>query len=367
MADSALNAGVHASSGFEMQKHCALYLILENFNEIKEREYFISVEHADDVIFCFIHSDEIEYIDAYQVKKNSKIWTNTKTWREIVEKLLTTGKELSSKDIAKSAEYYHKLSFLSNQTSSIKAEVTDKVTKTKKKFSIQVNESNVYVKFDKFPIELQNAIIGKLTINDEKIVEEFRNLCFEYIDLSRTVKNQKECLVGKCAGIFGKNVPDPEAAIDTLMKVFRKVEHTFNQGSTFDLLDESKRVYSIEINAAFSVITEKALAFETWRNLKSGLSEALKIPISRRDDFETEFDNSVDCFKDLTQVEHQRILRFVVKNSHFLDEYFTEEECVAALYSEYKENNSYKLEDLVAKATIFAAYMRVRDQKCRTS
>lgn len=367
MAESGLNAGVHATSGFEMQKHCALYLILENFNIIHDREYFVSIEHADDVIFCFLHRNEIEYIDAYQVKKSSKIGTNNKAWREIVEKLLTTGKELSSKDIAKSAEYYHKLSFLSNQTSTIKAEVTDKVTEEKKEFGIQVNESNVFVKFDKFPIELQTDIISKLTIKDKRMVEELRSLCFEYIDLSRTVKNQKECLVGKCASIFGKNVPDPEAAIDTLMKVFRKVEHTFNQGSTFDLLDESKRVYSVEINAAFRVITEKALAFETWRNLKSELSEALKIPISRRDDFENEFDNSVDCFKDLTQVEHQRILKFVEINSHFLDEYFREEECVAALYSMYKDNNSYKLDELVIKATIFAACMRVRDQKCRTN
>lgn len=181
MADSALNAGVHASSGFELQKHCALYIILENFNQIRSKEYFVSIEHADDVIFCFLHSGEIDYIDAYQVKKNSKIWTNNKAWREIVEKLLSTGKKLSNNDIAKSAEYYHKLSFLSNQTSRLVTKVKDKSTGKQKEVSVQVNETNICGEFKEFPIEVQNNIISRMKIEDKEIVAEFKNLYFEYI------------------------------------------------------------------------------------------------------------------------------------------------------------------------------------------
>lgn len=361
MSKTGLNAGVHASSGFEMQKHCALYIILEKFNQFKIKEYFVSVEHADDVIFCFIHDDEIEYIDAYQVKKNSVIWTNNQVWREIVQELLTTGKELTSKDIIKSADYYHKLSFLSNQTSRISKKIKDKITGDTKEISVLVNEAKTCVKFDDFPEILKNDIIKQLKITDTEIIDEFKNLFFEFIDLSRSIKAQRECLIGKCSKVFGKSVPDPEAAIDTIMKVFRKVEHTFNQGDSFDLLDESKRIYSIEINAAFKVITEKAIAFETWRHLKRDLSSKLRIPIARVDDFENEFDNGIDCFKDLTQVEHQRILKFVQKNKEILSEHYLEEDCIVELYNKYISGNSCKLDDLVIKATIFAAYVQVRD------
>ena len=67
-----VNAGVHNATGIEFQKHCALYIFLENYEDIKDKQFFICIEHHDDFIFCYQNDhDVISAIDTYQAKKSS--------------------------------------------------------------------------------------------------------------------------------------------------------------------------------------------------------------------------------------------------------------------------------------------------------
>lgn len=366
-ANNANNAGVHASTGFELQKHCALFIILERFDELKEKDYFVSIEHSEDVVFGFFNELDLERIEAYQVKKNSSVWRINAKWREIVLGILETGKFLTTENFSRTSNYSHKLSFLSNQTS--KLEVTVKSIKDKNetggkirkdnKISKNIDEANSSVTFYSLPNEICDKIKVDLALEDNELVNEFDNLFFEYIDLNKQVKEQRNCLKGKCSEVFGNKVLDLEAAIDTIIKVFRKVEHQFNQGNRIKMLDESKRVYSNEINLAFNIITTKSMAFKLWREQKRDLAQGLKIPISQQENFATQFDNSIDFFKDLSQVEHNRILEFVEKNMHICERFYDEAECIIELYNIYVREHNCKLEDLVIKATIFAAYIKV--------
>ena len=101
------------------------------------------------------------------------------------------------------------------------------------------------------------------------------------------------------------------------------------------------------------------MAFKLWREQKQELGKGLAIPISQRENFETQFDNSIDFFKDLSQVEHRRILEFVEGNRDMLDQFYDESECIIELYNKYKNKHNCKLDDLVIKATIFAAYIKI--------
>ncbi len=367
MSDKANNAGVHASTGFELQKHCALFIILERFKELKNKNYFVCIEHSEDVVFGFFDVGDLKRIEAYQVKKSATIWSINEDWRKIVLGILETGKFLAKDTFPKSKDYSHKLSFLSNQTSRLNIKIDDKENdkendKGKKKkitISKNIDEANSSVNFYALPKEIYETIKRDLALQDTGLINEFNNLFFEYIDLNKQVKEQRNCLKGKCCEVFGNKIADPEAAIDTIMKVFRKVEHEFNQGNKTRMLDESKRVYSKEINLAFDIITTRSMAFKLWREQKKDLVRGLKIPISQQENFEVQFDNSIDLFKDLSQIEHNKILKFVEKNKDMRDRFYDEAECIIELYNIYKKDYTCKLEDLVIKATIFAAYIKV--------
>ncbi|MBE6058566.1 MAG: hypothetical protein E7215_00090 [Clostridium sulfidigenes] len=363
MVDKSTNAGVHASTGFELQKHCALFIILERFNELKDKDYFVCIEHSDDIIFGFFDLRHLQKIEAYQVKKSSTIWSINEKWREIIKGILDTGKFLSEDTFPKTDDYSHKISFLSNQTSTLKVKIkgVDNGKENKKDSTIisNIDEANSSVTFYSLPIEIRDKIKKDLALEDNSLISELNNLFFEYIDLNRKVKEQKNCLRGKCTEVFGNRIADPEAAIDTIMKVFRKVEHEFNQGNITRMLDESKRVYSTEIKSAFDIITTKSMAFKLWREQKKELGKGLAIPLSQRENFETQFDNSIDFFKDLSQVEHNKILKFVEENRNMFDQFYDESECIIELYNTYKNKYNCKLDDLVIKATIFAAYIKI--------
>lgn len=353
MVDKSTNAGVHASTGFELQKHCALFIILDRFNELKDKDYFVCIEHSDDVIFGFFDFRHLKKIEAFQVKKSSTIWSINEKWREIIRGILDTGKFLSDDTFPKTDDYSHKISFLSNQTSTLKVKIGNSTIIS------NIDEANSSVTFYSLPIEMSKKIEKDLALQDNKMINELNNLFFEYIDLNKKVKEQKNCLRGKCSEVFGNRIADPEAAIDTIMKVFRKVEHEFNQGNITRMLDESKRVYSTEINLAFDIITTKSMAFKLWREQKTKLAKGLAIPLSQRENFEAQFDNSIDFFKDLSQVEHHRILKFVEENRDMLDQFYDESECIIEMYNTYKRKYNCKLDDLVIKATIFAAYIKI--------
>ena len=73
----AANSGVVALSGFEFQRNCALYLLLEEYATFKDQDYFLCIEHHDDFLFCFrtIDSQRIRNIKAYQAKKKTgSLW-----------------------------------------------------------------------------------------------------------------------------------------------------------------------------------------------------------------------------------------------------------------------------------------------------
>lgn len=367
MVDKSVNAGVHANTGFELQKHCALFIILERFKELKDKDYFVCIEHSEDVIFGFFDMTNLQKIEAYQVKKNAKIWSINEGWREIVLKILETGKSLTEDTFPKTGDYTHKISFLSNQTSALKATIkggnaskgTVKGAKKDITITSNIDEANSSVRFYSLPSEISERIKKDLALQDKGLINELDNLFFEYIDLNKQAKEQKNCLKGKCSQVFGNKIADPEAAIDTIIKVFRKVENEFNQGNKTRMLDESKRVYSKEINAAFDIITTKSIAFKLWREQKKELGKGLGIPLSKREDFEVQFDNSIDFFKDSSQIEHNKILKFVEENKELLDQFYDESECIIELHNRYKNNHNCKLDDLVVKATVFAAYIKI--------
>lgn len=363
MVDKATNAGVHASTGFELQKHCALFIILERFDELKDKEYFVCIEHSDDVIFGFFDKKNLKKIEAYQVKKSSTIWSINEKWREIIRGILNTGKTLTDDTFPKTDDYSHKISFLSNQTSTLKVMkknvISEKGDVKDNSIISNIDEANSSVAFYSLPNEIHEKIEKDLALHDHKLTNELKNLFFEYIDLNKNVKEQKNCLRGKCSEVFSDKIADPEAAINTIMKVFRKVEHEFNQGNKTNMLDEKKRVYSREINLAFDIITTKSIAYELWREQKKELGKGLEIPISQRENFKVQFDNSIDFFKDLSQAEHQKIFKFVEENRDMLDQFYVESECIIGLYNKFKNKHNCNLDDLVIKATIFAAYIKI--------
>ncbi|WP_214657735.1 hypothetical protein, partial [Vibrio anguillarum] len=53
----AANCGVVALSGYEFQRNCALYLLLDGYEHFREEDYFLCIEHYDDFLFCFRTND----------------------------------------------------------------------------------------------------------------------------------------------------------------------------------------------------------------------------------------------------------------------------------------------------------------------
>lgn len=115
--NKAVNAGVDALTGFEFQRNCALYLLLDNFNSFIDKNFFICIEHHDDFLFCY-KTDCLAYINeiyAYQAKKLSgKIWTIDARFSEMISKILLVGDNLKNDSFEKSEDYRHQLTFISN-------------------------------------------------------------------------------------------------------------------------------------------------------------------------------------------------------------------------------------------------------------
>src|SRR5690554_1621544 len=130
MTVKSTNAGVHAQTGFALQRNSALYILLEEYhNKFKDKNYFICLEHHDDFLFCFLNKkDEAEVIEAYQSKKKSPDTRKLDPELiEIISKLLKTGKSLISDNFPKSKDYRHILYFTSNQTTNLVVKEQSKV------------------------------------------------------------------------------------------------------------------------------------------------------------------------------------------------------------------------------------------------
>ena len=242
------NAGVHTGTGIEFQKNCALYLLIENWPEHKDKKYFIAIEHHDDLLFCYQNDDEfVDYIKTYQAKKSSEPWSMNHEFYQILQKILQVGKDIKSDSFQKSPDYSHALFFLSNNAIKIPKNT--------------VNETNKIIKYSDLPSKQQKQISNGIEkIN--KDLAEIDNLNFYYIDFGKTSQSQKDQLVGLIGRIFDKDINDPKAALDTLLGLFREIELTFNQGNKSKLLDKSKQVNSDKIRDAINIVTSKSKAFD---------------------------------------------------------------------------------------------------------
>ena len=357
-SNKAVNAGVHTNIGMDFQKHSALYLLLENYDKIKGTRYFIILEHYDDIVFGYLDDDEnVHKIETFQAKKSSKEW-KLKQLFEILKKIVENGISLRADDIRKTDGYSQHQYFVSNQAMAL--QFKEKTTLHGK----LVNETDCEIKFSTLEPKVQeyikSVLRSELTCSSDKIIE-LENLSFKYIDLSKKSSSQREQLIGMFHTVFGDQVLDHAAAVDTLLHCFKKVESTFNQGNVARLSDQSKRVESTSIDLAINVITTKVKAYDLWRSKVEEICSTLQISVFDRDRFRLHFENSLDKFKDLKEMEHQKVYRFVSGMKYELSSYYKDEDCLGFLLSSFKSSNSTQLTDLQMKAAIFAAYIEIKE------
>lgn len=357
--NTGINSGVEGSTGTEFQKNCVLHILFENYEYLKSQKYFICIEHHDDFLFCFLNQNEIaERIEAFQAKKSTNAWTNSQLI-EPLKKIIKVGEDLNSDSILKIQDYSHTLNFISNH--SIKLAAPNEIGLKPKTLTTTINETNSEVKYLNLHENISGLIKNELkniSVSDISL-EQLENLKFIHIDIPKAVKKQKDTLVGQFRRVFGEKVYSNDSAIDTLLLLLREAENTYNQNGIAQLNDKSKRVESARINGVIDIITTKSMAFKVWREKKSSISEKMKIPILSQKEFELHFDNSFDYFKDLTQVEHHKILRFVNENKPLLANCYTDEDCVEVLHSQFVRSKNTQLSELELKASIFAAYIQM--------
>src|SRR6195952_3214433 len=180
-----VNAGTHNAVGIEFQKHCALYILFSNYNQLKSKKYFICIEHYDDVLFCLQgDANEITHIEGYQVKKSSDKWGLTQAFYEILAKLARTGTALENDQIPKSASYEHTLQFLTNHAIAL----LHKQQKPLPAISELVNESNSPVKFANLPKEIKDVLNQNIELYldpDKAPLDQVENISLAYIDFPK--------------------------------------------------------------------------------------------------------------------------------------------------------------------------------------
>lgn len=338
------NSGVDGAGGYEFQKHCALYIFLEQYNDIKDTKYFIFLEHHEDFLFCYLNEEDfIKNVDTYQAKKSSKKWTITnKEFEEIIIKMLQIGLDLKDEAVLKTDTYFHKLHFVSNREIALIKDI--------------INERKKIIKYLELSEKPKNTIENFV---EDKHKPELEHLLFKYIPLSTDINEQKNQLVGKFIEIFDTKILYPKAGVETLLSLFRKIELTFNQGNIVSLMDKSKRVESKQIDEALNIITTKQKAFDEWRSKQSEYSNILKIPIKEYNHFEIEFNNAFDYFKDLEAVEHQKIFNFV--NTIDLSNYYTKEDALAEIVNQFHNSHNTQFSEITTKASLLASYIQIRE------
>lgn len=350
------NSGVEALTGFAFQRNSAIYLVLENYDILVNDNFFICIEHHDDVIFAHLNdSNEIKKIEAYQAKKSTSEWSLGKNLAEIIAKMTLVGSDLESDAISKSSNYSQDLTFLTNK--SIKLNCG---SRKEPKFSEIIRENNVFVCYSNLHSNIQSNFLKKLS-NFSFVTEQLDNVSFKYIDVANTDKSQRNQLAGMLSDVFENKIFDSNAALDLLLKLFREVETVFNQGNMSKLLDKSKRVYSKEILKAIDVICNKAKAFKFWRENAQELSKALQIPISKSSNYAEHLNNCFDYFKDLKQVEFQKIYRFVDDNRDIDASSFSHQECITKLSERFFNNHQTQLDNTSVSFAIVAAYVETRN------
>lgn len=362
MTDKTINSGPDAQNGFALQRNTAIFLLLENyFTKFQNKKYFVCLEHHEDFLFCYLNeNDEVNLIEAYQSKKKSPdIWRLNPELYKILTKLLKTGKGLIQDGISKSSAYNHILYFSSNQTIDLKYDPNLKGTKKDKKvpvISVSIKADNTSSNFTFLPDEIKEKI--KINITETDLHNELDNLSFIWIPFTTIEKEQENQLVGKIDEVFGNQIFDKRAAIDTLICMFRKIETTYNNGNSVKLLDKTKRVSNSQVENAFNILTTRAKCFDYWHNKKAEVSSKLKIKITEKETFELTFDSAFDLFKSIKEAEHKKIFNFVNEQINNLSSY-SEEDGVFELFELFKSSERTNFNDLQLKAILFAALFEV--------
>jgi len=354
------NSGVQGANGYEFQKHCALYILLNRYTSLASTQYFICLEHHEDFLFCHLTDDDlVSSIEAYQAKKAANTWRLSDDLFEIIHKMTNVGLDLINDPMPKSSSYDHSLAFISNHD--IKLSIKERGTKEIKD---TINVGNEEVLFINLKPEVAKKIkdeIDKLSGSNPDNAVQLDKVSFGFIDLNKAYSRQKQTLIGQFSLIFGNTVVDHSAAVETLIRLFREAENALNQGGIVQLMDPSKRVYSNDINHAIAVITNEQKAYQLWRSRADEIANKMQISVADRSKFELEFKNSFDLFKDVKQTEHQRILTFVIDNKSVFNNHTSDIECIEDLYRQFMNKHNTQLMSSTIKATLFAAYIEVRE------
>lgn len=350
---NAANAGVDALLGFEFQRNCALYLLLNDYDSFKGREFFLCIEHHDDFLFCYRTDcrSNIEEIRSYQAKKLSgSIWTINERFSEVIAKMLEVGNDLVSDPAPKSLSYNHELTFVSNTDIKLNYKPNANEKKAGRiEITYLLNEQNCKCTYDSIPYEIKEKINKKVDsfCKKEKInfhKSELDNLNIQWVGLPRRKNDQKDILVGLMCRKF-PHVSDPSAAVGLLLSLFREVEAVYNQGKVISLLDSSKRVEGDEIKKAIDIIETEQKTFKLWRDYSTELSRKFRVPISVQNSHENHIRNTFELLKDMNNNEHQIIKSFVRENNYSMD-YYSHTDMFDAYVSDIKSKNSINLNDI---------------------
>lgn len=365
----AANAGVDALLGFEFQRNCALYLLLNDYDRFKGREFFLCIEHHDDFLFCYRTNcrSNIEEIHSYQAKKLSgAVWTINERFSEVIAKMLEVGNDLINDPAPKCQSYTHELTFISN--TDIKLNFTpskDEKLDGKKETTYLLNEQNCKCSYDDMPEDIKNIIDKKVGgfCEKEKITFhklELDNLRIKWVDFPRRKNDQKDILVGLMFRKF-PHVADPNAAVELLLSLFREVEAVYNQRKVINLLDSTKRVEGDEIKKAIDVIETEQKTFNLWRDYSTELSRRFQVPIGVQNNHENYIRNTFELLKDMTNREHQIIKSFVRGNDYSMNHY-SHEDMFHAYVSDIKNKNSMNLKDIDIFFSVLCAFVECRSE-----
>lgn len=355
------NSGVQANVGFDFQRNTCIYVFLEKYNTLKTQEYFIILEHYDDIVFGFLNQKgELSEVTTYQAKKSSNVWTTNKVY-EIIQKISDSGIELLKDKIKKSVDYNQSHFFITNHTIALDY----KCLTTNKKKKVYINETNETLAYSSLNEDCKTALKegnSKIKFNSEQI-KHFENLNFSFVDLGRNTKSQLLLLTGKFKEVFGNTILDHKAARDTFIYHLKEIESTYNQGDIPQLNDTYKRLESTKIDDILKILTTKKLALDFCRKKAERICEELNINVFEAMSFELDFENSLEEFKDLKQGEHQKIIRFIENKKSVIVEFTNDILCIKELYNLFLKEKNSTLNSNQLKASIAAGYFLILMQK----
>ncbi|WP_044313537.1 hypothetical protein ACTACH_05950 [Pseudomonas syringae] len=349
----AANSGIDALLGFEFQRNCALYLLLNDYARISSREFFLCVEHHDDFLFCYRSKclSNIEVIHSYQAKKLSgSVWTIDARFAEVIAKMLGVGNNLKNDPATKCKDYVHSLTFISN--TDIKLSYSPKKTEKangKEDITHFLNEQNCKSHYNDIPEDIKNKIKEKVRehcLKESTIYHEteLSNLQIEWVDFPRNKNSQKDSLVGLMCRKF-PHISDHSAAIELLLSLFRDVEAVYNQGKIVSLLDKTKRIEGNEIKKAINVIQTEQKTFELWRTYSAELSRKFQIPIHIQNSHESRIKDTFELLKDMSNNEHQIIKNFI-KENNYTSSFYTYDDMFQEYVNNIKDKHNINLKSV---------------------